>query len=221
MTSYREYGLQLATTWQQQTWGARLLYAISLFTDLHLEGIRQAVLAGSLDQSPDDALPYEGSDTMLERYPLETSASHRARLQARWETWPWAGTEQGLLAQLAASGYPGTEIYDDADWHREPQPWWSQFWVVFPEGTHTVGYYHLWDETGLYWDEDIVWSSDRTSEQVSAFRKIVQEWRPAHVVCRELLFELPSSRLWDAGHVWDESGLYWGANDPPPTIELR
>ena len=60
--------------------------------------------------SPGDALPLDGSEKRMPRYPGEPEASYRARLQGCWVAYADGGLESALLSQLAAAGYSGCSI---------------------------------------------------------------------------------------------------------------
>lgn len=117
-------------------------------------------------ESPDDVLPWIGTQRGLSRYYLETADAHRQRLIDAWDIYELAGTEAVINTQLRAAGFGPTDLLGDygnpsitygdpkffyADLgayvefritregpRGEPPPYRTQFWVVFNQGFHPV-----------------------------------------------------------------------------------
>lgn len=155
-----------------------------------------------------DALEPAGRELSLPRYPGETWGNYQGRLQRAWTDWPVAGHETSILSQLAAAGFPGAQILYPSDWPGYFTSW-SQFVVFYPVGSHPVtgpgpeygsftwGYGTTYGPTGI------------SGEQLLAMRAIIRKFKPAHWVCRAIVFEL-SGWTYGTGHVWGEPGLVWG-----------
>jgi len=213
MPNNREFVERIAPTWGHGHYGERWLgLNYGLCADLLAEGASQALRAPwlILEDHPDDALPLNGSESNMPRYPTETAANHRARLRTRWPTWIAAGSVQVLEAQFAAAGYPGAQVYFDFSRpgpHGEPPPYWSQFWMRFPVGTHPVtADGPSWDS--FNWDDGTLWGPlGLTLEFVTTIRGIVRKWKPGHWICRGFQFEFGGA-VWD-GFDWDD-GTVWG-----------
>jgi hypothetical protein len=223
--NYRQYARRVATVLTGK-WAARYLHAIKLVQDGLLQGAVEAVKTRFLHVAPDDALPRAGNDSSLPRYPTEVPSQHRARLLRRFDDWPFAGTVQGIEAQLHAFGLTGAAVEElvDFNWDGDTANW-SRFWITIPPP-------HPWHDDGLWveadvdepstWDDDptAVWdSSDMTTEDVAALRGIPARFKPAHVICDQiiLIFDLA---LWNAdlpdgtwGNVlnWNPNALYIAA----------
>lgn len=91
-------------------------------------------------EQPIEALDLLGRDCMRLHYPGESHyQSLRPRLRAKWDFWQ-SGIKAALLAELAAAGYAGVEIFVPNDFTPRPDPttYWSRFWVHFPAGTHVI-----------------------------------------------------------------------------------
>ncbi len=211
MRTLRDYIERISAPWLLGRWARRLVGACAgLMGDAVLEASSLALLSSLLrrPEVPEDALRSHGYGRLLECYPSETSEQYRARMLQAWAAWEFAGTEQAIVDQLAAAGRPGALVYDTFDWpDRPPTPWWSQFWLLYEAGQHAVPPAHTWDEPGLTWGADAVWSSGLTRDQVALFRQVVRKWRAAHVVMRGIYFE--TSATWDTGQEWDGLGLTW------------
>jgi hypothetical protein len=165
--------------------GQRLMGSLAmLLGDSNAEGLRQAVRAswvGDNDTGPaEDALAAAGAELSLPRYPNETWAQYHARLQRAWDDWPYAGHETSIVGQLEAAGFPGAVIYHASEWPLTGlEDWWSQFWVFFPAGTHTVtaqgpayGSFS-WGDGSSYGPLGI------SPENLLAIRSIIQKFKPA------------------------------------------
>jgi len=162
-------------------------------------------------KSPDDVLPFVGNERGLPRYPGESVASYRARLVAAWEAHKFAGSAKGIEDQLAAYGYPGkVSFFPGRDGpHGEPAPYWSQFWITFPTGTHPItSEGPPWDS--FNWDDGTTWGPvGYTPEFAATLHAIVNKWKPVRWICRGFIFETGTA-VWD-GFTWDDGTVWAGA----------
>jgi Phage tail protein (Tail_P2_I) len=192
----------LAPPWLQRRFGAAWMRVHGRAKDLLVDATRQAIKARFVGLCPADALEYIGRDRLLERYPVDTDDSYRARLAAAWEAWLFGGTERGVRAALEAAGFGSVTIYTtqspgyppDADAAN-----WSRFWVElappFPP-------YVAWEAvlfgaaptgSGQLFGAGWTWGSTATVADVSFVRSIIRKWKPAHAVCAQILVKLPKS----------------------------
>jgi hypothetical protein len=224
MSNYEEFLRGISPQWGAGFWGRRFLgLLLGVTSDTIGVALSSAVQSpwfhlGGQQQA--DALPLLGFERNMPRYPAESNQDYRGRLWGAWDAWAFAGHESAIEGQLAAAGFTG-EVYEPfrthagtgnthGDWIREPLNYWSQFWVFFPqESGHGIGPPLLWGSGGLTWGSGWVWGTDATYETIATLVGIVEKWRPAHVICRQLLFEL-SGWSFGTGHVWGETGLVWG-----------
>lgn len=187
---------------------------MALFFDMLAEGARQAVRASWIGDTPGNGPAYDGvgaagNELSLPRYPQETWAQYHARLQRAWTDWPLAGHESIIRAQLAAAGFPGAQIFYALDWPGWAD-WWSQFVVFYPAGTHTVtggaeiGAFTIGDGT-------IIGVDGISVADILALRLIIKKFKPAHWVCRAIVFELSGWTI-GTGHVIGEPGLEVGGS---------
>lgn len=174
-----------------------------LLWDLLAEGASQAAKAPlvSLGENPDDSLPLLGEEHLLPAYLGEWTVSHRERIKAAWTTWPFAGDETVMVEQLAAAGAPNCSIvFDDAATgpRGEPAPYWSQFWVFVPIGSHpATAAGPLWGS--FTWGDGTLWGpTGLTIEYATNLRFIARKWKPAHWVCRGIRLE-HASGYWEIG----------------------
>lgn len=139
----------------------------------------------------DDALPFQGSERLLPRYPAESVTAYAARLKDAWGVWELAATKQGLIAELEAFGFgPGIEIKDPVQWPTEaPVGYWSQFWIVIPYGSHDFTQ-QVWGSG--YWGDIGTWGmhGSMSDSDVAQLKALIQRHKPVDWVCREVRFML-------------------------------
>lgn len=205
MATWLNWIERLATTWENGKWFARFRGAIAVFTDAHLEGVREAVRARFIDTCPDDALQYGAQDSNLERYPGDTPTTLRDRLKKRWLAWRQAGTELGLIAQLNAFGLVNVSIYENHDWD---SPWphdpnkWSRFWVVI-DPPHPYSW-PLWGQ--FVWGQ-FTWGMQ--PPHGDSLQRLVRKFKPAHIVCETIaILGDTDTPMWGHNMIWGQ--FTWG-----------
>jgi hypothetical protein len=215
--TYRDLGFANSPTRLRGYFGRRLVGAAMLLLDSVAQGLSHAVKAAWIkgeEGGAYDAPSLLASETSLPRYPLETYSQHKARLERAWLDWPFAGDESSILGQLAAAGFPGAEIRFDPNApgpNGQPAPYWSQFWVFFPIGSHPiVGAGQEWGS--FDWGDGTLWGPEgrdgpeATQLALFTIRSIIKKWKPADWVCRGLMFELSRPKWgefeWGDGTVW-------------------
>lgn len=104
--TYRDQFPEDAPPWLLGPLGARFLQAKGEQLDWLADRMSQAVKARFPLVCPSDALPRIGEERGLPRGVAEPEAQYRARLQAAWDAWLWAGTPYGLLRAFQLAGYP-------------------------------------------------------------------------------------------------------------------
>lgn len=112
--------------------------------------------------APTDALAFHGNDRLLERYPAESDAMYRARLERAFEVWSGAGTYSGVIGALAAAGFDAQvfDVWTAPSWWagttgrawppkpRTPKPsWWDAYMLPYPPADGDT----LW--WSLFWVE--------------------------------------------------------------------
>lgn len=178
--------------------GKRFLGVLVQVHEAITDGVEQAAWCGSPDHCPEDALVPLGWERGMVQGPSESNDSFRARIKGAWVAWEWAGTEYGLVSQLEAYGL--TPVIIEARDLIQSDTNWSRFWVVLPAGGHPY--------VGTVPDDD-----QRT------IRTIIRRWKPAHVVCEEVVVML-GGRLYgypDDGLTYDQAdaaGLTFGDSQP-------
>lgn len=198
LTDWRKYveKLPLSAVWKGE-FGAKFVGVV--MGEVHNmldEGFSDALRSPYLHltgKTPDDALPFIGSETNINGYPGETLPSYRARLQDPWETWIPAGDEDVITAQFSAAGYPGVEVqFDPAALgpRGEAAPYYTQFWVFFPFSSG-----HPIDGTGpvyggFTWGDGTLWGLTAPVSFYQLIHFIVRKWKPGHWICRGFKFEL-------------------------------
>ena len=206
--NYLDYVRRLVPGFLQEPSGKAFTDALGQWTEDQVSLFSESLQTRFLDRAPDDALGYAAYDSNIQRYALETTPGFRSRLLLRWNTWPNAGTAAAVLGQFAAYGLTpilleafGSVGIGTGDW--------SQFFLVFPAGTHPWGDDGVWSDPGN-WDDGGVWDTDMSYEDMITITGIAHKWRPAHVVCNLAivltgeLWDYPTGPWSDPGN-WDDS----------------
>jgi hypothetical protein len=194
-TDYVAFAAKLlrSSPWRGK-YGRRFAGSFALLCNSAMDGAVQALKAAwqrNPDGIPQDALGPLGEDLLLERYPVETDAQYLARLDLAWTTWQDAGGPQVLIDQLTAAGFPGVQIKTPLDWPTEPPVGYStQFWVFFPEGTHTVTGVAPLVGGFVVGDGTIIGLSGISFERILLLRRIISKFKPGTWICRSILFEI-------------------------------
>ncbi len=195
--------------------GQRWRASAAFYLDALTEGNNQAIKApwlGNPSGVPPDALGPIGEQRLLERYPAESDEEYTARLTNVWEIWQLAGGPEVILEQLAAAGYPGAAIFTPLEWPSvPPTPYWSQFWVYFPEGTHPVTSAGEPWGTAFQYGDGATWGLQGiTAEDLAAIRSIIRKFKPGRWVCRHIHFQISGWFYDEDGVQWGDPGLEWG-----------
>jgi hypothetical protein len=220
MATYRDWMQRIATIpWMLAEWGGRWFYFFAVESDAHSDGARDAVRARFIETSPDDALPYDGEDSNIERYSPDTDITYRERIRRRWDTWPTAGTWagpsgfDGLKGQLAAFGLPNVELKEHKDWRLRPTTHrfgienWSRFWLIIHDPPFPVQQGNLYDD-GLLYDDGHVYDGGIDPGIADAIRRLVKKWKPAHDIVPEIFFQVGAGNLYDTGKTYTATHLY-------------
>lgn len=210
--SYRDLEFVRVPTVLRGLAGSALTGVLTLMMDAIAQGLSHAFRA-PLNQAEGgpayDGLSLLGRDTSLPRYPTETWNQHKARIDRAWDDWPLAAGEPAMIAQLRAAGFPNAQIRfypSEPGPHGEPPPYYSQFWVYLPRGSHPVtGPAAPWGS--FNWGDGTLWGPQGiTLIQIFTLRAIIAKWKPGLWVCRGIKFQVASttwgSFSWGDGSVW-------------------
>lgn len=212
MTTYRDLEFVKVPTVLRGLAGRAFTGVLALVFDALAQGYSHAFRAplNKAEGGPAyDALRWLGRETSLPRYPIESWNQHKARIDRAWDDWPLAGGEPAMIAQLAAAGFPNAQIRyypSEPGPHGEPPPYYSQFWVYLPKGSHPVtGPAAPWGS--FAWGDGTLWGpAGITLLQIFTLRAIIAKWKPGQWVCRGILFQLGSATWgnfnWGDGSVW-------------------
>lgn len=133
MRTYRDFIWSLLPASLRGEYGQRLMLGgLGLLADSVAEGATLAVRSSWLhdDACGDDALQRIGASRRMQRYPGETQASYRARLQGAWSAYAIAGAALAIETQMEAFGLVASSLLPNLDtWTRTgvvtPQPNWE------------------------------------------------------------------------------------------------
>ncbi len=207
--NYRGFFGRISPTVLKGRFGRRLIGALAFLGDSLAAGLRDAVRAAWIGDETGggpayDALRPAGAELSLPRYPNETWPQYHARLARAWQDWPFAGDEAPIIAQLAAAGFPGAQIFYTIDGTN-----WSRFTVFFPPGTHTVTAAGPLVGSFIVGDGTIVGPVGITPAQLHTIRAVIAKWKPGHWVCEKIVFQLSGWAVGD-GSVVGAPGLLVG-----------
>jgi hypothetical protein len=215
--TFRTYARELSPpVLQDDAGGERFVAgAIGMTFDLLAAWAVAAVKAKLLTnpEQPTDALSLIGTERLSPRYAADTEETYRARLLDAPHRFAQAGSEQAMLAELAAAGIAATFVYDP-DWSWDGDDYWSRFWLVVADHSWT-GPRELGDGSIL----DGTWTlgSSATPEQVDTIRKIVRRWKPLEWICSHVIIvfdettwaaEQPNG-TWEDPSLRSSAGCYW------------
>lgn len=177
-----------------------------VLADWAVEGVRAARML--VAHSGPEALEMTGRERLMPRYLNETDTAYAARLQDAWDLWAAAGTKAGMLAQFAAAGWSGLKYFTATDWPLTTvADWWSQWFLFFPEGTHSWSGPPIVGTTVLVGSSvvgpgtivgsgapavgsGITAGSSATVDEVQRVRRIISTWKAGHEVCRRVVIEV-------------------------------
>lgn len=178
--------------WARGAWGEKLTVGFfGLFADLIAEGTREANHARWTRYSNDDALGEIGKTRDIERYYNDSPTQYRGRLARAFPIHETDGTDYAVELALDEFGFPDAVVYEDWEWHRPPQPWWSQGWIFFPAGSHAVTKTtQTYGDGSNYGDGDLYGVQGITLAEVDGLRRLVKRRKRAGFVFREFIFEI-------------------------------
>lgn len=204
---YAEWLPGIAPRWLKGPRAAALFETVGVALDVTVDAAKQAVFSRFPGLAPADALPHLGAERKIERYPADTDDSHRGRVAAAWDLWPWGGTETGMLNAFHAAGFANVTMHAARDLAGMPGEgvWppdgdtanWSRFWIRI-DATTAAGNPFGWARR--YWGAGQwntgTWGSTATRAEVALVRRVVATWKSAHEVCAGIYVDLPGgSRL--------------------------
>lgn len=156
--------------------------------------------------APPDGIPLIGKERKIPRNPGESLINYRMRVWDAWSAYAFGGSKTAIETQLEIAGFPGQVMYSGP--FGEPDHY-SQFWVYFPAGTHSVT--AAGPEWGSFdWGDGTTWGPvGMPVEQIHALIDMILKWKNSQWVCRALVFEI-SGFLYGTGKRWGEHT--WGGS---------
>ncbi len=217
LTGFRTFFAQLSPTWLQGEFGAKYVAGvIGLFGDMIQNIANMGVKAPWLktQTSPDDALPLVGEGSNLPRYFTDTDATYRDRLNDRWNTWEFAGTEAQLNSQAMLMGFPNARVYEPADWPTAtPTGYWSQFWLLIPSEDHSFTPGPTYGDGTTYGDGSLYGiAGTDAAETIGSLKTAMCLFKPGHVILRAIIFEGDGPTYGD-GSLYGDAGLVYGSTE--------
>ena len=205
-------------------WGKRinvkkLLDAMAAPRDEVVDRLDGGLQARMVEKAPVDALVQIGATCALARASADTDDSFRQYLRDPFARWYAAGTEAGMLAELAHLGLSNCQVWSYrrlVDAGADPATTFggiASFFFVYvgkpnPFGAAAATY----NDNSTRWLGGGLWGMDGAIDRLDEIRRVVSEWKPAHTSCRFLLIDLDGtgavqSALWG---VPDWGAFNWG-----------
>lgn len=186
-------------------------YAVGVALDAIVDWMIDGVKASMPGSGPEDALAYIGRDMQIDRGPNETSAHYIERLRNAIPSHRIRGNGGEMLRQLTAWFSPSTltpirlvsnnavwheinlttevvtktDVGTNWDWDAYTAVRWWRGWVIIDSsaGPWTID---LWGDPGD-WGDGGTWGSDATPGDIGALRNIIDKWKPARMVCKNII----------------------------------
>lgn len=202
-TTYEQDAATTGPVWLRGPVGVRVRGAFGAACDWAFDTLKQAVLARFVSKAPEDALGYLGAERSIERYPGDTLATYRARVQAAWTLWQLGGTAAGIIAALESIGFTSVRIYTangsgpagELTWPPDGDAAnWSRFWVLIDVSGSEANPFNwqrvTWGD-GHKYGGGWTWGSTATVAQVRLVRRVIRVWKAAHEVHAGTFVDLP------------------------------
>lgn len=178
-----------APPWMRRDNGVRLVEGLlGLTGDSMLQAALCAMKSNLLaePESPYDAVLLVGNDRVMEAYPTDTTATHRARLLGAWEAWGRSGEETSLLDQVSRFGFPNSLLITAVEWSGEVEGSGNRrIWVVLPQ----------------------ISSGSKGEEEVRGVYRLVNKFRAGEERLEDVI-GVRSGRLWDFHPTTGEAGTW-------------
>lgn len=220
--NFAEWILEIAPPWLLGDNGKTFLRSIGTFTDVHLDGLRQAVRARFVRLAPVDALSKVGWERLLERAPSESDNAYRTRLASAWDLHQLDGTVAGIKEMFRPLGVDpsGVRVLDErSTLGANERLFSSRFWIVVDNGYHPWTAAPSWDVPGAAWaDPEPVrtWDSTATVDELAFMRREIRRVKDAHGFPVEVVVVLVP-RVWSSSGTWDPVGVQWDLDEAAGT----
>lgn len=195
--------------------GIRFAGTLGLLFDKFAQAAQDAVVGRYIrnDGPAFDALRPLGEERSMPQYATETWAQFKARLGNAWDSWEFAGDENTIARQLELAGFPGAEVYR---WRADSV--WSEFYVFFPQGTHTVTAAAPLIGSFTVGDGTIIGPVGVTPAELDTIGQIILQWKPARWRCRWVVWEISGWTI-GTGHLVGEVDLLIGGQQASSKVQ--
>lgn len=183
--------------------------AIGLFADEINDALAQAIRSPwmTLPDQPADALELIGTERAMPRYRADTDDTYRARLLKAWESYAFAGTEDGIVAQYNAFGLSNVAVQAI---NPGSATQWSQIRVV----VYAPHPYQISPRWGSVTWGGFNWGLVPADQD--ALIGIIRKWKAGHERVMDVIILTEGAALWGEP-IW--GAFTWGGN--PPAIILQ
>lgn len=192
LKTFREQLLDLSPPWLRAYWSERFMgLVLGYVHDVAAEALGFALRQGWIADNvvPVDALPHQGRNFGLRRYPIETPPQFITRMRQAWDLWEHAGHESPIESQLATLGFVGAQVFTPGIAAIDPVGYWSHFVVYFPLGSHPI--WSAGPAWGSFsWGEQYWGPVGISGDELETIRAVIRQWKPADWICRAIVFQL-------------------------------
>ena len=217
-------------------WGKRinvkkLLDAMAAPRDEVVDRLDGSLRARLVEKAPVDALVQIGATCSLARAGADTDDSFRAYLRGPFERWYTAGTEAGLLAELAHLGLTNCQVYSYrrlVGMGEDPATTFggiSTFFFVYvgKPNPFSVAAAQYNDGSVQWLTSDSLWGIGGPASTMEEIKRVIATWKPADTSCRFLLIDLDGTGAVQAA-VWGDNTLWgdfnWGVSIVGTTVTV-
>lgn len=211
---FRDFQPRSYPPWLQHPKGYAWGRAFGMMKDAIADGAMAAVRARIVMLAPDDGLAYLGADLQIERGPGESADSYRARLQRAIPAWEKAGSDAGVVEQLAAIGLTArVKRNNQWDWDGHPgnvAPWWARMWVII-DRPNPFGPPLVCGGGAVCGDGSLCGMTDVSADLVALIRRIVKKWTSSHARVVNVIVMTSDGWLCGDGHTCGSGGTCGGS----------
>ena len=185
--SFAARAVAILPPWLRGPVGSSFFGSLGLARDEVAQSAMDAASIAWPGTTSDEAIGYVLGERALADVPLPSASpdERRTLALAAWHVWAQAGTPAGLIAILAASGYPVATLEERVGpWHHFTVTLHPPFPFDLAAAIASV-----WDDGGA-WDDGGTWPKDPLFDEKLRVRALVRRFAPANTTAVRITFQL-------------------------------